>query len=547
MWKVPLHIRSDGVGCLLLPSRSILSNQSDKFQLAWFRRFSVDAVWQLADYRFILFSGAICPAIVAKFRPVEPDLNTAEIAYYTPKVERLDPRQATIVVSADDKKALRLSDLIAAAEDDRAYAFWKMPFWGTDRDRRLLDRLRRFSTLGNLAGEPTEGKRWVRGKGLQPMSEADITLAEKEVKITTRTKEKTPWWGPEAAFLLARNTWGLILRDEDTNSFGAVFGAVPERLRRLPDQRVFTHPLVIVNDGFSRIAFVDFDILFQHSIGAVSGPKKDTDLLLFLTALLNSPLATYYLFHTSANWGIERDKVHFEELMQLPFPLPQAMADTKTSWAIIKDVALRLKRVRNEMTSQHILDAPRMEAIRVQAIKETNELVYRYFDLAPWERSLVEDTYNIFEPSSTPGSFDSLIPTLTPSEFPDRRSYAELLCKTINKWASRSNYALVPSAVIASKEGLALLTLEKVPKGEKRANYAECKAAKQMNQLIERVAKASIQDKLGGLRYLRGFALFEDQQVHILKPLTLRHWTRTAALNDADELADFIANMGKDD
>ena len=110
MWKVPLHIRSDGVGCLLLPSRSILSNQSDKFQLAWFRRFSVDAVWQLADYRFILFSGAICPAIVAKFRPVEPDLNTAEIAYYTPKVERLDPRQATIVVSADDKKALRLSD-----------------------------------------------------------------------------------------------------------------------------------------------------------------------------------------------------------------------------------------------------------------------------------------------------------------------------------------------------------------------------------------------------------------------------------------------------
>ena len=128
------------------------------------------------------------------------------------------------------------------------------------------------------------------------MSEADITLAEKEVKITTRTKEKTPWWGPEAAFLLARNTWGLILRDEDTNSFGAVFGAVPERLRRLPDQRVFTHPLVIVNDGFSRIAFVDFDILFQHSIGAVSGPKKDTDLLLFLTALLNSPLATLLSF-----------------------------------------------------------------------------------------------------------------------------------------------------------------------------------------------------------------------------------------------------------
>ncbi len=545
MWKVPLHLVSDGVGCLVLPSRVILSNQSDEFQSAWFRRFSVEAVWQLADYSFVLFNGADCPAIVAKFRPIEPDPNAAHITYYTPKVERLDPRQATIVVSAEDRKSLRLADLLAAAKEDKAYAFWKLPFWGTERDQRLLGRLRRMPTLGDLAGEPGEGKRWVKGKGLQPMSEADVTARIEKQKTSKRKKKETvPWWDADAAFLSAKTSaWGLVLRTEDTKPFGSV----PTHLRRLPDRSVFTHPLVLVNDGFSRIAFSDFDVLFQHSIGGIAGPKRDTELLLFLTALLNSPLATYYLFHTSANWGVERDKVHFEELLQMPFVLPTKTANAHASRAIIKDVAARLKQIRDDLSPRHGTDASSIGELRKQAIKETNGLVYRYFELTPWERSLVEDTCSIFEPSSTPASIDSFIPTLASSDFLDRKTYTALLCRTINRWASRSGYTLVPSAAIATREGLALLTLEKKPKTTNAADYAETSADRRMSTLIERVAEASVQDGLGGLRYLRGFALFEDQQVHILKPLARRHWTRTAALNDADELADFIANMGKDD
>ena len=37
-------------------------------------------------------------------------------------------------------------------------------------------------------------------------------------------------------------------------------------------------------------------------------------------------------------------------------------------------------------------------------------------------------------------------------------------------------------------------------------------------------------------RKLRGFAYYEADRVHLLKPLARRHWTRTAALNDADEI-----------
>ena len=38
------------------------------------------------------------------------------------------------------------------------------------------------------------------------------------------------------------------------------------------------------------------------------------------------------------------------------------------------------------------------------------------------------------------------------------------------------------------------------------------------------------------LAYARGFTLFERDRAYVLKPLARRHWTRTAALNDADAM-----------
>jgi len=132
-----------------------------------------------------------------------------------------------------------------------------------------------------------------------------------------KRERKRPWWNREHPFLAGANRrWGVILQGDDCKPFGDV----PDDLRRLPHNSIFTAPMVLVNQGCSRFAFPEFDVVFQHSIQSIADPKKQNhDLLLFLTALLNSPLATYYTFHTAANLGVERDKVHFEELLQLPF------------------------------------------------------------------------------------------------------------------------------------------------------------------------------------------------------------------------------------
>jgi hypothetical protein len=527
MWKAPLHLTPDGYVCLLLPTRVLLSNSTDKFQAQWFSTFRVEAVWQFADYRHILFTGAKCPAVVVKCRAGKPDTRAAEIAYFTPKVEHLDPRRAAIVVSADELKLLRVSDLLAAAAEDRAYMFWKMPFWGTDRDRRLLDRLRRMPTLGGMAGEPGEGKRWVKGQGFQPA-------------VKSTTEPEPIFWKPQDPFVDADNSrLGLMLVDEDVQEIGTRFVA----LHRPRNAAIYKAPLVLVAQGFTAKLFSDRDVLFQDSLQSIAGPKKDEDLLLFLTALLNTPLATYYTFHTAANLGVERDKVHFEELLQLPFPLPDQTKRPIESSAIVHEVAVRLRRGREEMAAAGSNDEHR-SAARGEAVREVTELVYRYYDLTRWERALVEDTANVFEPSKTPTSYDKLIPTLSESSAPDREGYAELLCQTINRWARRSRYSLTPGIRVAKREGLALLTLTKTTE---RPLLLSCPeehdVSPKLRKLLARIAKASVEQGPGGLTYLRGYAHFEEDCVHILKPLTRRHWTKTAALNDADELAAYIASM----
>jgi hypothetical protein len=41
--------------------------------------------------------------------------------------------------------------------------------------------------------------------------------------------------------------------------------------------------------------------------------------------------------------------------------------------------------------------------------------------------------------------------------------------------------------------------------------------------------------------------VFDGRHIHILKPLALRFWTRTAALNDADEIAAAILERRRGD
>ena len=538
MWKAPLHACASGTVCLLLPSKVLLANQIDEFQAAWFHRFRVDVIWQLADYSFILFAGADCPAVIIRYHSERPSGDEHEIAYITPKVSSIDPRDADIPVLSDDRKVIKLAEVFDAAQRRRAFTVWKKHFWGTGRDQELIDRLMRLPPLHFLAGEPDEEKRFIKGQGFKPF------YREKYLENPKAYGEpKLRWWHDDTPFLHAKSKdWNWFLMKGAEGDCEPIGGELTE-LHRSPSKEIFGVPAVIVNQGCTKFAFTDFQVLFRDSLQAISArpDADDADILLFLTAVLNSPLATYFLFHTSANWGVERDKVHFEELLRLPFPLPADTRHAEKNQATLTQVSNLLREAK--AYAGQIPNNPFAKVRRESAIAgikdEVFRLVYDYYNLSAWERILIEETVAVFEPSSTPTLRRRNTRTQRLTRQLDRREYSETLCSTLNLWLRKQPWSLSAAVHVANRSGLALLT---VTRTHEPTVIPEQTASQEFEDILARIQEA-VRERHGRISYARGFALVEPEQVHILKPLTLRHWTKTAALNDADALMGFMIGV----
>lgn len=542
MWKVGLHVRTGGDVCQVLPSRVFLSNNTDSFQVVWLKHHRLESIWLLADYSFILFPGADCPSFIGRYHPRQDNETAGKFAFITPKVEWLDPREALIPVQPEDQKVLSEADIIAAAEHDEAATAWKQHHWGTGRDARLIERLLRMPRLKRMVSkppndEPSEVTRaesarpWWKGQGFQPFNYASY---QREPERYGEPKER--WWEDSHLYLSATSpVGGLVLLKQECESVGKRF----VKLRRAPNKVLFKAPMLLINQACTKFLFSDFDVLFQHDFQSICAPKSEEDKLLFLTTVLASPLTQYFLFHTTANIGIERDKALLEEILEMPFPLPEDMADQKQCQTILSECASLLRDLKRQLLKQGNL--LRHNSLLEETQQKLNSLVYDYFDICDWERYLIEDTVEIFRPSSTPGSVDSenLI-TAKPAQKQHRKLYADTLVATFRGW-TRSKANLWAEGHLAEKSELAMVTFGA---GGKAKEYRESPAEERVEEVLAKIRESSTRSEGTVFRCLRGFIFYEDTKVHLLKPLSRRHWTRTAALNDADEI---LTHMMKED
>jgi hypothetical protein len=533
MWKAGLHLLPEGRVCQVLPSRVFLSNNTDRFQSAWLGSHRLEAVWLLADWRFVLFPNADCPSFICRYHPRSEDEPLGNFEFVTPKVELLDPRQALITILPEDQKQLSELDIVSAATSRDAAAAWKKHHWGTPRDARLIERVALMPRLKRLAKRPPSdpatispdrNRSWFKGQGFQPAS-------------NSTTAPKSVFWKKSDLFLEAEShVLELLLLQENCTEIGDLYRN--EGLHRGRSPLLYKHPLLLINKACTKFLFSDFDVLFRDDFQSICAPPHEEDELLFLTAVLSSPLTQYLLFHTTANIGIERDIARLEEILELPFPLPEDTANPERSEKILRSCAQRLRRLHKDLQKQENL--LRRDSLIQDARAELYKHVCDYFEICEWEQHLIKDTVEIFRPSSTPSSLESdTLFTARPSVPEHRLAYAETLVKTFRDWSSAKRH-LCTSTSIAEEFGLSLITLSICDKAKP---YIESFSDGRLGRALERIQKSSA--KHGALfSRLRGFVLYEPDRVHILKPLNRRHWTRTAALNDADEI---LARMMEED
>ncbi len=527
LWKAPEYLNAEGIACLLVPSAVLLNKTTNVFQYEWFKNHSVSRIVNFSDLSFFLFADAIRPACAIRFSKVCPKTDNTFIGYESPKVDIHNQQGGPIFLYDEDVKTIRLSELLSKALRKEASIVWKSQFWGTWRDSKFLQRLSDMPRLIDITGTPKDNKRFIKGQGLQPYSQTD---AERKRKVYK------PWWDNLIKYIDSDNhDLNLIITPKDCIDVPANFA----KLRMSPNRDLFEWPKVLISQGSKdmKVAFVDFPVLFRHSLQSIAG-EKDSDLLRFLSVVLKSDIIQYYLFHTSANWGTERDKVLLYELLKIPFSPPELTIDPDKSSKVVVEVSNLVKNISKDIQKGKCYGGGRHDAIENLTIKLA-PLIYQYYDIDEFEKILVDDTLKIIKPSSTPGSSRDDVPTLRIASQQQRRIYTETLCRMLNIHAKEGRK--VEGHVIKA-DSQAIVVISRA--NGKPKPYYEPPTSQDMKQVLSRIHKL-LPATRGGFVYCRNLKIFDKDHIYIVKPMTLRSWMRSTALNDADEIASAVLKGGE--
>lgn len=516
-WKAPQHLLDGGKSCLILP-HGVLFNYgpvSLRFQKAWLSAHAVDVILNLADFQRFLFEHAENPALVIRFRKDLPSGSESVIRYLSPKMDWGIGKAELVSLYPEDQTYIVQQRVIAELQANTVPLVWKEHFWGTPRDWKLLDRLRLFPTLDEIVGHGKPA-RWFVAQGFKEPGPSDGPNDRKQVTLPTRNLIEATSPG-----------FALFLLESDCDRLPSATLTV--RARSNTTTEVYRGPHVLITNGF-KVAFADFDTAFRQSVRAVKGPRADAKLLVFLSAYLNSPLARYYLFHTASNIGIERSTAEANDVLRLPFPLPEdAPAGARAVELIDRANTVYQRAVRQ--VSQPLAD--RSEIVRT-CKDELSEFVYEYFDIDDNERMLVEDSNEILLRSVRRKKLTESIPTLQTSTVEFREQYESVLCSAINDWADDGPYEIRSSIETSPTSGIAVVVLARFKRGSKSPKSLPTNGG--FLPVFERLQQA-FKKGLGTIELLKGVKVFDRDILYILKPLSQRFWTRTAALNDADDIA----------
>ena len=519
IWKAPAHLKWNGKVCFILP-HGILFNHSEtalRFQRSLLLTHAVDRVVNLTDFQFFLFEESKAPALVISYRKEKPSNNSHAVHYWAPKADWKIIQSEVLTISPQDRSKLMLREILDDLKSDDAPLIWKERFWATPRDRRLVGRLLLMPRLQEIVSQPGRGpaKRWTIAEGFQPFGENDPDSSQKLLTL------------PSDNFIEATNpNINLFVLDCDCQTLPS--NQVSTR-RLIRDTSIFTAPHVLVSQGFSHVAFSDVDVSFRHALRGIHGPTLDRNLLVFLAAYLRSNLAKYFVFHTSSNWGVSRAKVHVEELIRLPFPLPENTHDATRCKVIVQEAAT----IVTSAMATASRDLSNRTSIVHQAQNALEPLIEEYFDIDDVERMLISDTMQVIIPSFRPSRNKPDVPTITHSDASFRVAYSTLLCERLNNWA-KNDYRIHATISVDAAIGVGIVVLEKTRRSETPTplSASNGELLKTLDSLQHTAEK-----NCGSFELLSGLKVFHKNLLYITKPLGQRFWTATAALNDADEIA----------
>ena len=473
--------KQNGIICLLMPSKGLLFNRSDKsraYRANLFSDNNVLAIINLSVYRKFLFDHASGPAAAIIYTPKKEEISQP-IIYCTPKPTYTieDVRKFSI----DPTDICRIPrDII---DDDR---IWKIAMWGAPRDLELIAKMQ--STFAPMVSF-IEENHMATAEGFK------------------RGNRKTQCHDFEGLPLVDAKTFkpyyvsSSELKTVDFDDFECIVKNARE---------IFAAPHLIIKQSHKNGTFLsevlDYDAVFNHSLLGVHG---DMNMLKYLSVLIGSRVFSYYHILTNRKWLVERDELEAGDIWQTPIPKPSDEEISEACDIFDELVILPSKKQKAEKFARHMY---RLKEYENYQIDDVIDYVYDYFKNKQHSVSFEQpsiDAYKLYY-----------------------HSIKEVLTNTFGTSVGLSGDLCFGNAP------LSVLVLNIGRQSDKGLNVIT--SNDRLNEILSSL-DSSLVDNKQMVFVRRNLRIYQQDKIYIVKPSQRKYWTYSAACRDADEIFEDVS------
>ena len=468
--------KTSGIVCLLMPSKGLLFNRSDKsrtYRANLFSDNNVLAIINLSVYRKFLFDHASGPAAAIIYTPKREDINQP-IVYCTPKpIYTIEDIRKFSIDPTDICRIPR--DII---DDDR---IWKIAMWGAPRDLELIGKMQ--STFATMAAF-IEENHMITAEGFKRGNRKHQCNDFKGLPLVAAKPFKPFYVSPDDLPIVDFDDFECTVKNS---------------------REIFTAPHLIIKQSHKNGIFLsevlDYDAVFNHSLLGVHG---NINKLKYLSVVIGSRVFSYYHILTNRKWLVERDELEAGDIWQTPIPSPSD-AEIAEACGIFDKLAISLSK--NEKAEQFVRYMYRLKEYESHQIDDVIDYVYDYF-----------------KKKQHSASFEQ------PSIYSYRLYYDcinEVLTNTFG-----ANTKLNGDLYLGNAP-LSVLVLNVGQRNNTDLNFV--KSDDKLNEILLSL-DSSLVDNQKMVFIWRNLRIYQPDRIFIIKPSQRKYWTYSAACRDADEI-----------
>jgi hypothetical protein len=379
-------------------------------------------------------------------------------------------------------------------------SIWKAAMWGTERDFSFILRLNDEKKIESLLTE----YEWRINAGVGFQTSRPCDKLDKEI-------QKIP-------HIEAKNVNRYFTSVNQTKKIQRTL------FRRFGCMNAYKAPHIVIKRGQEKkrfcSAYLDYSCSFQDILYGIHIENGEKELKL-LSCFLNAQIASYLMFLTTASWGIEREEVKPNEVLNLPNLTHLLKEEKKQAIIACIDEIITIKKS-NDLSQ----DIKNIE-------QRIDELFYEGLNLSTNERVLIEDLVSL-----TLDGFQNKKESIAfrPCDAVNMQQYSIFLSNTINNFLKFGSTLRGWISVFVPNAKMPLNIVALHLNNQQQAGYVEMMNDYEISQLFKEIEQYTYQQFAESIYYRKFLKYYAGDTIYIIKPNEKRFWSRSLAMNEADEI-----------